>query len=114
FCLGEARTFPAARRLAGEGTDGLDGIGDRLLLVVDLVHWLLDVPMADEIPSGFQGSAAGGFIDGDCRAVHRKTRLKTAGVQRFEETPKADAHAVFMPGPVRNVRQKRLPHWRRK
>ena len=109
----QARAFPAAGRLAGEIPDCLDGFADSLTLVVELVHGPLQIPMTHEFPAGFEGGFGDpgvGFTDDP---VDGQGRRDPEGLQTLVKTPEPDPHAVFVPGPVGQVRQQRLTHGRR-
>ena len=99
--------------MAGERLDRLDGVGDGRALILHLVHRLLHEAVAHEIPARLARGFADLRIELAHRAVDRERRLQLAASKRLDETPEADADAVFMPGPVRHVRQQRLSHRRR-
>ena len=111
--FGDAGAFPAARRLAGEFADGVNGLLDCQRLIFDLVHRFLHKTVAHEIPAGGACGFAGGAVNLDRRAIDGERCLDVACFQHFDKAPEADAHAVLVPGPVGNVRQQRLTHRRR-
>ena len=108
-----ARAFPAAGRPARQLPDRLHRAGDCGPLVFGLVHGLLHEAMAHELPPGPVRGLAGFGIKGAGRAIHGEGRFQPPRAEHVEETPEADAQAVFVPGPVRDVGQQGLAHGRR-
>src|SRR5204862_3649429 len=98
------RAFPAARCLAGELANRSDRVADRSALVLDVMHRPLHEAVAHELPSGVERCLRNARIAATDRAVDRKRRLNAELLQYLAEAPEADAHAVFVPGPVRQVR----------
>src|SRR5690606_22748695 len=77
------------------------------------MHRALDEAMPDEVPTSVEGGLTCGFVDLERGPVDRETCLQAAFIQSIEKAPEANPHAILMPGPVGNVRQKRLSHRRR-
>ena len=111
--LGQAGAEPAERALAGEALDDVHGAMDHLALVVVLVHGHLVIGMAHEFPAlapRLLGDA--GIVLADPR-IDRERRLDAVLLEQIEEAPHADPHAVFVPRPMRDVRQQRNSRRRR-
>ena len=98
--------------LAGELCDGLDGPPDGLGLVVEPVHRALNESMAHEFKAGLAGGRCDPRVGIADVGVQRQRHRHVAVGQRLELPPEAGAHAVFVPRPVRHIRQQRLSHRR--
>ena len=101
--LGQAGAEPAARRLAGRERDHLARAADVGALVLHLLHVALGEAVADELPVARIRGLDDLRIGGDRRAVDRERRRHLELVEHLEHAPEADAVAVFVPGPVRDV-----------
>ena len=113
FGFGQARTFPRARRLAGEFGDGFDRALDGVGLVVELVHRALDKAMPHEFKAGLQRGRSDARVGIADIGIERQRDRNVALGECLELSPEAGTHAVFVPRPVRYVGQQRLPHRRR-
>ncbi len=105
--LGQAWSKPADRALAGEAFEDVHGAVDHLRLILDLVDRHLIIGVAHELPAealSFFGDArvvlAGAGVDGE-------SRPNPQPFIEIEEAPGAHPHPVFVPAPVRHVRQQR-------
>src|SRR5699024_2505970 len=111
-CFGQTRAFPATGPDACKFLYGINGLDNVALLVSHRMHGRLDIAVANEFPSRIVCSLAGFGIDVECTAVYRNGCLQIAGAYGFKKTPIADSHAVFMPGPVRDIGEHGLTHRR--
>ncbi len=105
--LRQARPEPADRPLAGEFFEDVHRAVDHAALILVLVDRHLVVGVAHELPAkppALLGDArvvlAGARVDGE-------RRPDAEPLVELEEPPCADPHAVFVPAPVRHVRQER-------
>ena len=110
--LRQARAFPRSRRLAGEFRDGVDRPFDRIGLIVELVHRALNESVAHELKAGIERGGSDAGIGTADVGIQRQRHRHLAVGQRLELPPEAGAHSVFVPRPVRHVRQQRLSHRR--
>src|SRR5690348_18320786 len=59
--------------------------------------------MAHEFPAPLTRRRSDARIDLDHLGIDRKRRADGVAVEGLEEAPHADAHAVFMPAPIRDI-----------
>ena len=111
--FGQAGPEPAARRLAGRLFDRLCGQVDVGLLVRHLLHVALGEAVADELPVALVRRLHDRRIGLDGAAVDRQHAGNGELVEHLEHPPEADAVAVFVPAPVRNVGRRRAAGRRR-
>jgi len=88
---------PAARLVAADRFDGLDGLADIFALIVDLVHRDLFERVGIEFPARFQAGFDDARVFGAGAAVHGHRALEAHVVEQLAQPPEADAHAVFVP-----------------
>ena len=101
--LGEPGAKPPHGPLAGEALERVHRSLDHGFLVFDFVDGHLLIGMAHEFPVRLQaGLRHAGVVHGDT-GVDRKRRTDPERVVELLETPEAHAHAVLVPGPVRDV-----------
>src|SRR4029077_11493753 len=105
--FGQAGAQPAARVLAGGLADRGRGPADVVALVRDLLPVLLAEAVADELPLPFARGPHDRPVAGDRRAVDRQDGRDAEIVEHLEHAPETDPVAVFVPGPVRDVRHRR-------
>ncbi len=110
--LAAARTEPAGRPLAGEFFDHVAGLPDDGALILDLLDRHLHISMRHEFPSGVARRSGDLGISLADLGVDRQGRGHARGFERAQQAPEADPHAVFVPGPVRHVGNRRLAHRR--
>ena len=103
----QAGPQPAARLLAGRLPDRLGGHVDVGLLVRHLLHVALGEAVADEFPVALVRRLDDRRIGLDGAAVDRQHAGNRELVEHLEHAPEADAVAVFVPAPVRNVGRRR-------
>ncbi len=101
--FGETGAEPAARTLAGRGRNHLGGLADVLALVLDLLHVALGEAVTHELPIARLRGLDDLRIGRERRAVDGEHAGNLELVEYLEHAPEADAVAVFVPGPVRNV-----------
>src|SRR5262249_17772757 len=112
--LSQARHYPADRFCPRKGLYDVQRALDHRWLIVQLVHRHLIVGMGHEFPPRITR------LFGDPSIILANPRIDGEGganaqaVEELEETPNADAHAVFVPAPVWDVRHQWQPVWRRK
>ena len=82
-------------------------------LVRNLLQIALGETVAHELPIALDGRAHDRRVGGKRRAVDRNDAGYRELVEHFDEAPKADAIAVFVPGPVGHVRHRRAARGRR-
>ena len=111
--FGQPGPHPATRRFAGKFLDGIHRCLDIGLLVFDQVSGALVIGMPEKFPPGIMRRLGETRILGAHRPVQGKGRRDTAGRQRFMETPEADPHTVFLPRPIRDIRNMNLTTGRR-
>src|SRR5207302_5532154 len=101
---GEPGTEPAARPLAACGLgERLGRFPDVFALVLHLLHVALRVTVPQEFPLALSRRARDGSVGTDRRAVDGEHRADLVPVEHLEHAPEADAVAVFVPGPVRDI-----------
>ena len=111
--LRQAGTEPAARPPAGELLDDVERPRDCGALVLDLVHRLLVVAVRVELPAAVEACPDGARIGLAGPGIERDRRPHAEPVEHLANAPESDAHAVFVPAPVRMIGQLRLPLRRR-
>ena len=101
--LGEPGAKPPHGPFAGEALERVHRSLDHRLLVLDLVDGHLLIGVSHEFPFRLQaGLRHAGVVHGD-PGVDRKRRTDPERVVELFEPPEAHAHAVLVPGPVRDV-----------
>ena len=111
--LRQPRAEPADGAGAGEGLQPVHGAMDHAALVRLLVDRALLPGMAHELPPGVPGGGGHPFVVVADARVDGERRADAQPPEHFMETPEADAHPVFVPGPVGHVRQQHLARGRR-
>ena len=107
--LGQAGPEPADRPLAGEFLQNAHRARDHRGLIRLLVDRALLVGMAHELPAGVLRLLRDARVVLADARIDRERRADVQPREQVEEAPHADAHAVFVPAPVRHVGQHRLP-----
>ena len=105
--LRQAGPEPADRAFAGELFHNVHGSIDHRSLVRLLVDGPLLIGVAHELPAGvarFRRHAR--IVLTDAR-IGRERRLDAELLEQLEETPAANAHAIFVKAPVHHVRHQR-------
>ena len=110
--LAAAGPEPAGRLPAGESLDQLDRLPHHRALVLDLLDRHLHVAVGHELPVGVAGGRRDLGIGLADLGIDRHGRRDARLLERALEPPEADPHAVLVPGPVRQVGDRRLPHRR--
>ena len=111
--LGQAGPEPAARALARKPGDDVDRLADDFLLMVDLMHRHLVVTVDVEFPAAGQTCLDHLRISLAHPGVESDGGRDSELLEKLSQTPETNPHAVLVPGPVRRVRQHRLPLRRR-
>src|ERR1700733_13185223 len=102
--LGETGAEPAARTFAGRLLNHIGGLADILALVLDLLHIALGKAVAHEFPVAFLCRIDDRGIRRERRTIDGERGRNLEVVEDLEQAPEADAVAIFVPGPVRDVR----------
>jgi hypothetical protein len=98
---------PAQRAFAGKALENIHRAVDHVLLILMLVDRHLVVGMTHELPRLAARLFGDPLIVLTDARVYGERRLDAARAEQVEESPHADPHAVFVPAPVRHVRQQR-------
>ena len=112
--FGEARPEPAARPLAGQPsrcTSALLLMSARSFSTFCMLRWVKPWPMNSQLRSTQALTRSGKAFDRDAVDVHHARNLEL--VIDLQQPPEADAVAVFVPAPVRNVGHRRAAGRRR-
>src|SRR5580692_8159675 len=104
--LRETRADPASWCLTGELCDNVACLADVGALILDFLQVLLGVTVRDELPSALTCSFCNWRVGFDGHAVDGHRGLDPEFIERIGKPPEADAIAVFVPGPVWNVRRR--------
>ena len=100
-------------RLPGDRRIAIGGLCDVLALVLDLLH----VALAKAVTHEFPVALICGIDDCAVAAIAEPLIASTAGTPKSsntcEQPPEADAVAIFVPGPVRDVGHRRAAGRRR-
>src|SRR3984885_1106575 len=104
--LRETRADPAPWCLTSELCDDVTCLADVGAFILDLLQVLLGVTVRDELPSALTRGFCDRRIGFAGNAVDGHRGLDPEFIERLGKPPEADAIAVFMPGPVWNVRRR--------
>jgi hypothetical protein len=97
--------------LAGEALEDVHRTRDHRTLILDLVDRHLVVGVAHELPAEPLSFLRDPRVVLAGAGIDREGRLDAEPLVELEEAPGADAHAVFVPAPVRHVGQQRQSGW---